>query len=84
MNFTIYKTLYYGNKNAPAIADVPFTFKALKQNGNAITLGAVDKWRRRNAMNLKSLLLLAMIAKENNRRFDLYDYIIKNEKDDEK
>jgi hypothetical protein len=54
--------------------------KALKQNGNAITLGAVDKWRRRNAMNLKSLLMLAMIAKENNKRFDLYDYIITNEK----
>lgn len=29
--------------------------------------------------------MLAMIAKENNRRFDLYDYIITNEgKDDRK
>ena len=59
--------------------------KALTQNGNPITLGAVDKWRRRNAMNLKSLLMLAVIAKENNKRFDLYDYIITEEiKRDEK
>jgi len=59
--------------------------KALTQNGNPITLGAVDKWRRRNAMNLKSLLMLAVIAKENNKRFDLYDYIINEEmKRDEK
>ena len=59
--------------------------KALTKNGNVITLGAVDKWRRRNAMNLKSLLMLAVIAKENNRRFDLYDYIIvKSENADEK
>ena len=50
--------------------------KALTAHGNPITLGAVDKWRRRNAMNLKSLLMLAIIAKENNKRFDLYDYII--------
>jgi len=58
--------------------------KALTQNGNPITLGAVDKWRRRNAMNLKSLLILAIIAKETNKRFDLYDYIIlKNDKSDE-
>jgi len=53
--------------------------KALTKNGNPITLGAVDKWRRRNAMNLKSLLMLAVIAKENNKRFDLYDYIITEE-----
>ena len=53
--------------------------KALTQNGNPITLGAVDKWRRRNAMNLKSLLILAVIAKENNKRFDLYDYIIEED-----
>ena len=59
--------------------------KALTQYGNPITLGTVDKWRRRNAMNLKSLLMLAVIAKENNKRFDLYDYIITEEmKRDEK
>ena len=57
--------------------------KALTQNGNPITLGAVDKWRRRNAMNLKSLLILAIIAKDNNKRFDLYDYILRDEGADE-
>jgi|TARA_R100001460_G_scaffold107556_1_gene156492 hypothetical protein len=58
--------------------------KALTQNGNPITLGAVDKWRRRNAMNLKSLLMLAVIAKESNKRFDLYDYILTEQDNEEK
>ena len=58
--------------------------KALTQNGNPITLGAVDKWRRRNAMNLKSLLMLAVIAKETNKRFDLYDYILTEQDNEQK
>jgi|TARA_R100001460_G_scaffold26426_1_gene53433 hypothetical protein len=58
--------------------------KALTQNGNPITLGAVDKWRRRNAMNLKSLLMLAVIAKESNKRFDLYDYILTEQDNEQK
>jgi len=53
--------------------------KALTANGNHVTLGAVDKWRRRNAMNLQSLMHLAIIAKESNKRFDIYDYIILND-----
>lgn len=49
--------------------------RQLRDNGNNVTLGAVDKWRRRNAMNLQSLLHLVMIAKDTNKRFDLLDYI---------
>lgn len=40
-----------------------------------ITFIGVDKWMRRNSLPLLHLCRLAIIAKQQNHPFDLYDYI---------
>jgi|5_EtaG_2_1085323.scaffolds.fasta_scaffold17978_1 hypothetical protein len=56
------------------------TARALSEHSkDPITFDAVDKWSRSGRIPIFRFLELAMIAKERNQRFDLYDYIIKIE-----
>jgi len=48
-----------------------------------ITFIGVDKWMRRNSLPLLHLCRLAIIAKQQNHPFDLYDYISVNSKEKE-
>ena len=54
---------------------VSATSRQLKDIGYVITPDGVDKWRRRNNVPFKAILHLAIMAKHENRRFDLLDYV---------
>lgn len=49
--------------------------RLLNDKGYCISRDAVDKWRRRHSLSTQNLLVLALVAKETGRRFDIYDYI---------
>lgn len=67
------------------------TARMLAASGNDVSEGAVDVWRRRKAINVTSLLHLAMCANMTNmtmpstgKRWNLIDYIVaKHEENDD-
>jgi|TARA_R100000084_G_C4597284_1_gene121419 hypothetical protein len=59
------------------------TARALTEHSkHNITFDAIDKWSRSGRIPINRFLELAMIAKEKNQRFDLYDYIIEEGKNE--
>lgn len=59
------------------------TARALTEHSkHNITFDAIDKWSRSGRIPINRFLELAMIAKERNQRFDLYDYIIEEDKNE--
>ena len=67
------------------------TARMLAASGNDVSEGAVDVWRRRKAINVTSLLHLAMCANmtgmtmpSTGKRWNLIDYIVaKHEENDD-
>lgn len=57
--------------------------RALKEVGHPRTAHAVRNWVRRNNIPIDSVLTLAYIARGNNQRFDLLDYVATKEKDND-
>lgn len=51
------------------------TARQLTAHGHTISVDGVDKWRRRKTVPFTAIVHLCMIAKENNKRFDLLDYV---------
>ena len=52
------------------------TARVLTADSYAISADGVDKWRRRNTVPFQAILHLIKIAKRNNQRFDLSDYLV--------
>lgn len=57
------------------------TAKLMRDNGIPMTIGTVEKWRRRGSIPSSQLITLAAIAKGNKMRFNLYDFITDNKND---
>lgn|GEM_PF-2229258 len=51
------------------------TARTLREHGVEITTDGIDKWNKRSSIPFKSIVTLCVIAKEENKRFEMLDYI---------
>lgn len=57
------------------------TARLMHQHGVPMTIGTVEKWRRRGSIPSSQLITLAAIAKSKKMRFNIYDFITENKND---
>lgn len=51
------------------------TMRRLNSAGYKITRDTIVKWQSRNSISLPALMALAVVAKNDNQRFDLHEYV---------
>lgn len=57
------------------------TARLMRDSGVPMTIGTVEKWRRRGSIPSSQLIALAAIAKDKKMRFNIYDFITDNKDD---